>query len=257
MNPGSRSGHLLEIEHLGIQNQIQIHIAIVALNDFSLRLQSLHNLFQTIQFGARNFRCLVQQYNITELDLLNHQIFKVIFFNILTKQLVAACKLALHTQSIHHRHHTVQTRHSILGVRTTHRRNRADSLGNRIGFTDAAGLNDNVVKAFLTDNIGQLLHQVHFQRTANTTILQSHQTVVILADDTAFLNQVGIDIHLANIVDNHREFDTTTVCKNAVYQSCLSTAKIASQQQHRSLCIHSLQIFRSAKIQNYLDVYSH
>ena len=52
MNPGSGSCHFFKIEHIGIQNLIQIHISVIALNDLGLGLQGSHDFLQAIQFGA-------------------------------------------------------------------------------------------------------------------------------------------------------------------------------------------------------------
>jgi len=50
-----------------------------------------------------------------------------------------------------------------------------------------------------------------FESAADTTVLQGHETVVLGIDDTATLNEVGVDVDLAYIIDNYRKLYAAAV----------------------------------------------
>ena len=72
----------------------------------------------------------------------------------------------------------------------------------------------------------ELLHQIHLERTADTAVLQRHQTIIFCADYAAFLNQVGIDVHLAYVVHNHRKTNPFAIGKNTIEKRCLTATQI-------------------------------
>ena len=107
--PTGRSGSTFKVKCFSIDYLIQICISIITFYYFSCRLQCTDNLFDTFQFVTFHFRGLIQQYNITKFNLLNNQIFNILFVNTLTGQIVATRKLTLQTQGIYHSHNTIQT----------------------------------------------------------------------------------------------------------------------------------------------------
>ena len=113
-------------------------------------------------------------------------------------------------------------------------------MGNWGRLANAAGLNHNIVEALLADDVAQLFDQIHLQRATNATILQSHEAFLLLSDDATFLDEVGIDIHLADVVDDNRELDATLVGEYSVQKSCFSAAQITREQQYGSFFIRHL-----------------
>lgn len=107
--PTGRSGSTFKVKCFSIDYLIQICISIITFYYFSCRLQCTDNLFDTFQFVTFHFRGLIQQYNITKFNLLDNQIFNILFVNTLTGQIVATRKLTLQTQGIYHSHNTIQT----------------------------------------------------------------------------------------------------------------------------------------------------
>ena len=89
---------------------------------------------------------------------------------------------------------------------------------------DAAGLYHDIVEAVERDDVLQLLHEVHLQRAADTTVLQGHQRVVLLVHDTSLLYKACIDVHLPDIVYDDGELDTLLVLKDTVEQCRLAAA---------------------------------
>ena len=108
-----------------------------------------------------------------------------------------------------------------------------DGLGYRIRLADSAGLDDDVVEPFHAHQFIDLLDEIGLQGAADASVLQGHQTVVLFADDPSFLDEVRIDIHFSDIIDDDGEFNSFPVCKYMVYQGGLSAAEITCQQQDR------------------------
>ena len=80
-----------------MQNLVQFHIAIVALNDFGLGLDGTDNLLDFSQFLLRNLRSLVQQNHVAELNLLDNQILNILLIDVLAQQIVTVLELITHT----------------------------------------------------------------------------------------------------------------------------------------------------------------
>ena len=81
----------------------------------------------------------------------------------------------------------------------------------------------------------QLLHKVHLQRAADATILEGHKAILLLPHHAAALDKVGIDIHLAEVVDDDGELDTAAVGKDAVEEGGFAATEVAGEQQHGNL----------------------
>ena len=57
-----------------------------------------------------------------------------------------------------------------------------------------------------------MFHHIELKRTADTAVLKSHETVIFLVNNAAFLNESSIDIYFANVVYDYSEFDAFFVC---------------------------------------------
>ena len=96
-----------------------------------------------------------------------------------------------------------------------------------------------IVEALAFHQLEKLFYQVGFQGTANATVLKRYQAIVFLVYDATFLNQVGINIHFAQIVYNNGKLDSLFIRKDTVDQCGFPAAQITGQEQHRDFfCIH-------------------
>ena len=112
-------------------------------------------------------------------------------------------------------------------------------MRNGSGFANAAGLNNDIVEPVLAGDVAQLLYKIHLQGAADATILQGHQVFVFLSHNASFFNQLGIDVHFADIVDDNGKLNAALVGENAVEQCCFSAAQITREQQYgNGLIIH-------------------
>ena len=113
LNPCSRSGHIVEVEEVCIENPVEIHIAIVAFNDFRLRLQGAYDLACAAQFLGRHLGGLVEQHDVAELDLLHHQVLDVFVVDTRTDEELSGIELVAHAQSVDNGDDTVESRHHV------------------------------------------------------------------------------------------------------------------------------------------------
>ena len=222
--PGSRGGHLVEVELASVDELLQRHVAVVALNDFGLGLQGADNLVHLRQLVLRHLRCLVEQDDVAELYLLYDQVLNVLVVDVLPEQAAATAKLVAHAQCVDHGDDAVELQHAVGGVLLSQVGNVDNGLRNRSWLADAAGLDDDIVKAAHGHDVLQLLHQVHLQRAADAAVLQCHQRIVALAHDAALLDELSVDVHLANVVHDDGKLHALLVLQYAVQQGGLSAA---------------------------------
>ena len=156
-----------------------------------------------------------------------------------TGQLVATSELALQTQRIHDSSHAIQAATSILRIVLAQTGDGANGLRNGLRLTDTTGLNHDIIKALHLHDLKDLLNQIRPKRATNTTILKSHQALIFFADNASLLDQIRINIDLANVIDDYRKLNASLVGENMFDQCCFPTAQITGQEQYRSLfCIH-------------------
>ncbi len=237
-NPRSRGGSFLEVEQMGVQQICQFHIAVVAGNDAGGGLQGADYFLGMFQFFAAHLARLVQQDDVAELNLLDHKVLDVLFGNVFLQQVESAFELVAQAKCVYHSHDGVETRSAALGVAGVHLGDGADGLGDGGGLTNAACLNHDVVELVALDDVVQLLHQIHFQCAADAAVLQCHQRVVLFLHHAALLNQVGVDVHLANVVHDDGKAYSLLVLQDAVEQCGLAAAQITGDQQHGCFFLH-------------------
>ena len=211
INPCGRGGHAVEVEEMGMKDAVEVHVAIVAFHNLGFGLQGTQDFAGMGKFFGRNLRSLVQKDDVAEFNLLDNEVFDIVFRQVSAKEFVAAVEFVLQAQGIHHGDNTVELRETVFLPLGHHLRHGLDGLCNGTGFADAAGLDDDVVERMLGDNLVELGNEVHLQRTADAAVLKCHKRIVVLANDASLGNEVGIDVHLADVVDNDGKTDAAAV----------------------------------------------
>ena len=230
--PGGAGSHLLEVEEMGVEYLVEVHVTIVGVDDLGLGLQCAHYLAQTAQFVGSHLAGLVEQHNVAELYLLDDQVLDVLLLDVLLGERQAALELILHAQGVDDGDDAVEHGVAVDGDLGGHARYGADGLCDGCGLADAAGLNDDVVEAVHAYDVLQLLHEVHLQRAAYTSVLQRHQRVVLLVDHASLLYEVGVDVDLSDVIDDDGKLDASFVTQYSVQQCCLAAAQVSCQQQY-------------------------
>ena len=108
LDPGGAGGNTLKVKHAGIEDVLQFNVTVVTLKYACARLKCADNLADTEQLLGAYFRCLVQQYDVTELDLLDYQVLQVFLANILLYQVIAAAEFVAYAQGIYDSYYAVQ-----------------------------------------------------------------------------------------------------------------------------------------------------
>ena len=191
-----------------VYNLVKVYIAIVTFINISLRLYGTNDMLQLVQILSLYLSSLVEQDDVAELYLLNHERSQVFLVNMVFHQVVAPSKLIFHAQSIYHSHNTIKSQHTIFNILRTECRDRADGLYDRCRLADATCLNDDIVESLHIDNLSELFHEVHLQRTADTSILQGHERVVFLTDYAPLFDKSSIDVYLTDIIDDNSKLNT-------------------------------------------------
>ena len=153
----------------------------------------------------RDLRGLIEKNEVAELNLLDYEACEVLLADVALDEFVAASEFALEAKRIDHCGDAIKPCYAVAGEFLAHRRDAADGLGNRFGFADAARFDDDVVEALKAEQVPDLGDQVHLERAADAAVLKGYEAVVLLADNSAFLDERSIDVYLADVVYDDRE----------------------------------------------------
>ena len=216
VDPCSRTCNAVEIETAGLDEFVQRNIAVVALDNLRFGLDSADNLADMVQFGGTHLRRFVQQNHVAELDLLDNQVLDIVLVQMLFFQAVASSELVPHTQGVHHGGDAVHYGHAVLGVRRSHGRIGTDSLRDRCGLANTAGLDDDIVEALRGHDVVQLLDEVSTKGATDASVLQGHERVVALRYYTALLDERSVNVYLAQVVYDYGEPDSLLILQNSV-----------------------------------------
>ena len=234
-DPGGGSRHPVEVEHAGVDDLVQVDVAVVAGQDPGLGVEGGDDALELPELIGRNLGRLVQEDDVAELHLLDDEALEVVLADVLLLERAAALELVPHPQGVHDGDDAVQVGEGLMDILGAEHRQGADGLGDGRRLADAAGLDDDVVEFPHRGDLRQLGHEVHLQGAADASVLQGHEAVVRLAHDAALLDEVRVDVHLADVVDDHGEFDALAVREDAVQERGLPAPEVPGQQQDRYL----------------------
>ena len=79
-----------------------------------------------------------------------------------------------------------------------------------------------------------MLHEIHLERAADTSVLQCNEAVVFCAYNSAFLYQIGVNVDFADVVHYYGKLHAAFICQYVVYKCRFSAAEITGQEQHRN-----------------------
>ena len=104
------------MKHPCVDYLLKADLRIVAIYYLGLRLNCLDDGLDALQLVWTDHRCLVEQNDVAEFNLLDYQIFNIFLADILARKIVAAAKLVLQSQRVDDRHNAVKTGDAILAV---------------------------------------------------------------------------------------------------------------------------------------------
>ncbi len=169
--PCGRCGDLLVVEQAGVDYAVKVNVGIVGVDDAGLGLYGTYNLTYVVSLFGSDLRNLVEQNDIAELDLLYDKVLDILVADALTGESGTAFKLRCHAQGVDHRYDAVESRHdAVSGLSRVKLRYGADGAGYWLGLADAARLDDDIVELARIGEVGNLLHEIHFQCAANAAV---------------------------------------------------------------------------------------
>ena len=144
--PCSGGCYGVKVEHACAENLVEVYVAIVARDNLRFRLDGTYYLLDTLQFLWSHLGSLVEEDDITELNLLDNEVLDVLLVALGSEKRLSAAELVLHAQGIHHGNDAVELWRAALVVLRSHGRYAADGLGYWSRLADTACLNDYIVE---------------------------------------------------------------------------------------------------------------
>ena len=209
-----------------------------------MRLQlAQYSLYAGKLFGS-DLRSLVEENLVAELHLLYDEAGEVFLTDVVLCEVVASGKLVLEAQCVNDGDDGVEFGNAFSGEVGIDARIGADGLCDWSRLADAACFDDNIVEALLRHDVAELLYEIHLQCAADASVLKSHEIVVLLSHNATLLDECGVDVHFADVIDDDGELDALLIGKYTVEECCLSASKISGEQKHRCcVIIHNLLTF--------------
>ncbi len=228
VDPGGGAEGAAEVETPGVHELGEGHVAVLGLHDHGLLLQAAHDGLELGELLGAHHVGLVEDERGAELDLLDEQVLDVVLLNVLGEQVAAARELVEHARAVHHGHDVVQgkRRVALVGALVAEAR---DGVGDGDGLADARGLDDDVVEVARVGDAAQLACQVVGQRAAQAPVGHGDEVAVYLRQ-AALLDEAGVDVDLADVVDDDGGADALLVGEDVVEQGGLACAEIAGEQ---------------------------
>ena len=192
----------------------------------SLRLESADYLFNLLELVLAYEVNLIYDNRVTELNLLDDEVLDVLLVDIVGKQSSAAAELGGQPRRVNNGNDVVKTaKLGDFGV-VVGAVEHSDCLCNRNRLADSRCLDEDIIKLVHLNERANLLDKVGFESTADTAVLERNEVIILFLNDSALLNQLGVDVHLAYIVDDNGNLVALLVGEDVVEQSCLACSEV-------------------------------
>jgi hypothetical protein len=180
-----------------------------------------------VEFVVRDHVAFVQQEDVTELDLIDE--------NLRQRPLGRR-------RRVRERRRGVERLPEPVGIDHRDGRIEAESLGETPpvgslgqgprdgnGFADAGGFDDEVVEGSFLGEAGHFGHEVVLQATADTAVREVDDAVL-----AGPVQQFGVDVHLAHVVDDDGDASVPGVVQQPIDQRRLAGAEWTANDSHRN-----------------------
>ena len=224
---------VVEVEAPGVEDLVHGHVALGGLHDDGLLLQAAHDGPELGELLGRHEVCLVEHERGAELDLLDEQGLDVLLVDVLLEQVLPAPKLLHHARRIDDGHDVVEgeRRRSVIELRLV--AEGRDGVGDGDGLADARGLDDDVVELTRVGDAGELASEVVGEGAADAAV--GHRDELVGLGETTLLDEVGVDVDLADVVDDDGRANALVVGEDAVEQRRLASPEIAGDEDDLDL----------------------
>ena len=108
LNPCGGSRYSVEVEHVGIQDLIELYVAVVAVDNLGLGLKGSYDFSDAPQFLRAHFGGLVQEHDVAEFNLLDDEVLNILLVDVLAGEVETAAELVSHAEGINDGHDAVE-----------------------------------------------------------------------------------------------------------------------------------------------------
>ena len=198
----------------------------MGLDDHGVFLQAAHDGLELGNLLRAHGIGLVEDQRGAELDLLDEQALDIVLVDILCQQVAAAVELVVHAGAVDHGHDVVERELGLaahLGLVAEAR----DGVGDGDRLANARSLDDDVVEVARIGDALQLVGKVVRKRAADAAVGERDEVVGL--GKAAVGDKAGVDVDLADIVDNHGGADAAVVSEDVVEQRGLAGTEVSGK----------------------------
>ena len=226
LDPGGGVVGAHKVEAIGIEQLLHGDLAVLSLDNHGVLLQAAHDGLELSDLLRAHGIGLVEDQRGAKLDLLDEQALDVVLVDILGQQVATAVELVVHAGTVDHGNDVVERELGFaahFGLVAEAR----DGVGDGDRLTNTGGLDDDVVELARIGNALQLVGQVVRKRAADATVGERDE-VVGLGKATVG-DKAGVDVDLADIVDDHGGADAAVVGEDMVEQRGLAGTEVSGK----------------------------
>ena len=226
-----------EVEEARAHDRVRRDVGVVRLDDPRVRVQAADDLARGIDLLGARVGDLVDDHDVRELDLVGQEVDERALVLLAPRtdhrlaavaQEVVAGVVAQQVHRVDDRHHRIELGHvgealAVLVAEVEGGRHRQ-----RLG--DAGRLDQEVVEPPFAGETAHLLKEIVAQSAADAAVRHLDQGLVGMAKvRPALAHEVGVDVHLGHVVDDHRDSPTLAVVEHPVQQRRLTSAQEPGQ----------------------------
>ena len=223
---------LLEAEASRVEKLAHGHVAVLGLHDHRVPLEAADDGLELLDLLGRDLVGLVEDDRGAELDLLDDETLDVILVDVVGEKVLAAVELVPHAGAVDHGDDVVEVERGVavvLGLVAVGR----DGVGDGDGLADARGLDDDVVEVAGVSDVLELLCEVACERAADAAVGEWDEVVGLR--EAAVLDEAGVDVDLADVVDDDGRADSLVVAEDVVQERGLAGAEVTGEQDDLAL----------------------
>ena len=223
---------LLEAEASRVEKLAHGHVAVLGLHDHRVPLEAADDGLELLDLLGRDLVGLVEDDRGAELDLLDDETLDVILVDVVGEKVLAAVELVPHAGAVDHGDDVVEVERGVsivLGLVAVGR----DGVGDGDGLADARGLDDDVVEVAGVSDVLELLCEVACERAADAAVGERDEVVSLR--EAAVLDEAGVDVDLADVVDDDGCADSLVVAEDVVQERGLAGAEVTGEQDDLAL----------------------
>jgi hypothetical protein len=225
---------LVEIKEPGVEDRICGNVGMTGLDDLCIRVEAADDLARRIDLRRGGIGDLVEDHHIGELDLFGQQVDEAAVIALarglppVAQEIMAGIVLE-QVHRIDHRDHGVEA--GDIGQAGARFVAKGKCGGNRQRLGDAGRFDQQIIEPPLGGEAAHLGQKIVAQGAADAAIGHFHQRLVGAGKLGVGAHQIGVDIDLGHVVDDHRDALAVAVVQHAVEERGLARAQKA--RQHR------------------------